>query len=75
MTIPQNNFWRQMGSGARFTSRAMDRKDWRPGHLANVLVGPYAPQYAAMCERAKGAPDYEWRKDEHGIHVPFMWLK
>jgi len=56
-------------------SRALPLSRWPPGYLGNVLVGPHTPQYAAMCERAKKAPEYEWVKDEHGIRVPFMWLK
>jgi hypothetical protein len=45
-----------------------------PGSRANGRVPSEAPQYAAMCERAKTADPADWRWYDGGIMVAGYWL-
>lgn len=60
----------------RLALPAPERGPPLPGHRANTLVPPHAPQYAAMLARAQdpNSDPLDFKCDNQGLWVDYRWL-
>lgn len=68
--------YRSMPAPVRLAIEGPRRPKPQPGHRANCLVPPHAPQYAAMLARAQDpqSDPLEFKCDNQGLWVDYRWL-